>query len=131
MQSGQLNLEDDDPGAIEVFLQFLYTDFVSDETLNRVSKELLIVASKYQVTLLSKCLFSCTTCAQSRYVIVAACEQYMLNTQLTPQTAISMNEFAYIYGTPHFQSEVKRYVFNHLTAVQNGQEYNALNESER
>jgi hypothetical protein len=62
---------------------------------------------------------------------VAACEQFLLNSQLTVQTALSMHEFAYIYGTPHFQTEVKLYVFNHLTAIQNGKEYSELNDGER
>jgi hypothetical protein len=53
-QSGLINLEDDDPVAIEAFLEFLYTDFVSEETLQNSGKELLVVASKYQVSLLSK-----------------------------------------------------------------------------
>ena len=63
--------------------------------------------------------------------IVAACEQHLLNSQLTVQTALSMHEFAYIYGTPHFQSEVKLYMFNHLAAVQNCKEYSELNDGER
>jgi hypothetical protein len=54
MQSGLINLEEDDPIAIEVFLEFLYTDFVSEQTLKAIAKELLVVASKYQVSLLSK-----------------------------------------------------------------------------
>lgn len=54
MQSGFINLEQDDPIAIEAFLEFLYTDFVSEERLKATAKELLVVASKYQVSLLSK-----------------------------------------------------------------------------
>ena len=53
MQSGQINMEDDDPTAMEAFLEFLYTDFVSEETFNFNAKELLVVAAKYQVSLLS------------------------------------------------------------------------------
>ena len=54
MQSGVISLEEDDPAAMETFLEFLYTDFVSEVTLKDIAKDLLIVASKYQVSLLSK-----------------------------------------------------------------------------
>mgnify|MGYP003386235923 FL=1 len=54
MQSGVINLQEDDPIAIEAFLEFLYTDFVSEEILKTAAKELLVVSSKYQVSLLSK-----------------------------------------------------------------------------
>lgn len=74
MQTGLISLEEDDPIAIEAFLEFLYTDFVSEQTLQSSGKELLVVASKYQVSLLSKqnklivtrpdihAIIDCTTC---------------------------------------------------------------------
>ena len=67
----------------------------------------------------------------TRLIQVAACEQFLLNSQLVVQTALSLNEFAYIYGTPHFQTEVKLFVFNHLSEIQNGKEYSELNNGER
>lgn len=136
-QSGLINLEDDDPVAIEAFLEFLYTDFVSEETLQNSGKELLVVASKYQVSLLSKFINIVHWVHTYPHTIihlffaVAACEQFLLNSQLVVPTALSMHEFAYIYGTPHFQTEVKLFVFNHLSDIQNGKEYNELNDGER
>lgn len=61
VQRGIVTLEEDDPTAIESFLEFLYTDFVSEQTLKSLAKELLIVASKYQVSLLSKTDRDCVT----------------------------------------------------------------------
>ena len=80
----------------------------------------LQLATCHVIMLTTLCLFT-----------VAACEQHLLNSQLTVHSALSMHEFAYIYGSPYFQTEVKLFVFNHLPAIQGTKEYSDLNDGER
>mmetsp|Transcript_23081 Transcript_23081/g.33804 ORF Transcript_23081/g.33804 Transcript_23081/m.33804 type:complete len:368 (+) Transcript_23081:142-1245(+) len=112
--TGMISLEEEDPTVMEHFLNFLYTDYCSEKVLSEYARELLVVAAKFQVSLLS-----------------AICEHAIVSTMLDASTAISIHNFADIFGSPSMQSAVLQYISRNLEEVQWCSEYKELTEEQQ
>jgi hypothetical protein len=86
----------------------------SDKVLQTLSRELYVLAAKYQVPLL-----------------VSACEQAILAYVLETTTVVSLIQFADIYGTQSLQNSTLRYFGQNFEAVMKSEEYKSLSDEEK
>lgn len=112
--TGVILLHEDDATVMEHFISFLYSDYLSEYVMQNMCRELYILATKYQVPLLA-----------------SACEQGIMAYALDISTAVSLLQFADIYGTSTLQANILRYCDQNIEMIAQSEEYKGLSEDEK